>query len=176
VGSSPTPSATDDLHLCVSSLVHAYEHIESSLYASELDFEMVAPLAHASFERLPIHLGTDLLIDDMTQEEASLVLNAGSMAPLMGPSDATVLRNRAAVKHRYSLPKRVSSPTEDDVEDKGVHEQVMAFFEKSRRIAEDVLSALRLVHHEQLAIDGNGTSCLETRPHSSPPSIELIRQ
>lgn len=90
----------------------------------------MAPLAQASFERLPIHLGTDLLIDDMTQEEASLVLNAGFMAPLMGPSDATVLRNRAAVKHRYSLPKSVSSPTEDDDEDKGVHEQVMAFFEK----------------------------------------------
>lgn len=132
----------------------AYEHVERSLYSTQLDFEMVAPFVLAGFERLPIHLGPDLVIENMSQEEASLILNAGFMAPTTGPTDATVLRNRAAVKHRYSLPKRVSSATDDDEEDDDTHRQVMDFFEKSQRIAEEVLCALRLVHHGVFNIPG----------------------
>lgn len=130
----------------------AYNHIERALYATELEFEMVAPVARARFERLPLDLGIDLSITDMSVEELSLVLVGGLMAPMMGPTDATVPRNRAAVRYRYSLPKLVSSSEEDEDDDS--HEQVMELFERSQRIAEEVLCALRLVHHGVFSIPG----------------------
>ena len=154
----------------------AYEYIESSLYASDVHFEMVAPFALARFERLPINLGPDLVIENMSEEEASLTLNAGFLAPMTGLTGSTVLRNRAAVKHRYSLPKRVSPATDQDDDDNGEsHQEVMELFEKSQRIGEAVLCALRLVHHGVFSIPGAVHLARTWFDEDEGPRIEFLQ-
>lgn len=137
----------------------AYEHIEAALYATDLEFKMIAPVFQASFERLPLALGGDLRLDIMTTAELNAVASAGLMAREVRPDeDKHVFSHRVAVIYRYRLPKQVGA-REMTEEEQAEHErsaeaEVDRLFNMTEQITGDVLQALRLVHQGAFSIPG----------------------
>lgn len=136
----------------------AYAHIEGALYADHLQFKMVAPIFQAQFARLPLALGDGLEINEMSLPELNAVVSAGLMARVVRPdSEKDVFHHREAVMYLYRLPKRVTPATDiadDDDDDRDDHAEVMRLFEMTETVVDEVMRALRLVHHGAYSIPG----------------------
>ena len=136
----------------------AYAHIENALFADHLEFKMVAPIFQVEMARLPLTLDDNLTIDEMSIDELNAVASAGLMARVVRPdADKDVFKRLEAVMYRYRLPKRVSTTAdsgEDDDDDLADHAEIMRLSDMTETVVEDVMRALRLVHHGAFSIPG----------------------
>ena len=101
------PPITGGLRFDEAQFSQLFDKFEADLQRTSFSYVVIVPLLGLKLESAPIQLGSDIAIDDMTDDETVRCLRLGFLPDPFGPPGMAGVKSPAAVRVRYDLEKHV---------------------------------------------------------------------